>query len=59
MAAKQSPPALLDQLKPDGRLVRPLGSGKGQFLTVNDKDAAGELKLRKLIPVQFSRLEKV
>ncbi|ULJ72259.1 protein-L-isoaspartate(D-aspartate) O-methyltransferase [Rhizobium gallicum] len=59
VAAERSPPALLEQLKPDGRLVMPLGSEKEQFLTVIDKDAAGKLKIRKLIPVQFSLLETV
>lgn len=59
VAAERSPPALLEQLKPDGRLVMPLGSEKGQFLTVIDKDAAGQLKIRKLVPVQFSLLETV
>ncbi|WP_429131702.1 protein-L-isoaspartate(D-aspartate) O-methyltransferase [Ensifer sp. 4252] len=59
VAAERSPPALLEQLKPGGRLVMPLGSEKGQFLTVIDKDAAGQLKIRKLIPVQFSLLETV
>jgi len=53
------PPALLEQLKPGGRLVMPLGSEKGQLLTVIDKDAAGQLKIRKLIPVQFGPLETV
>lgn len=59
VAAERSPPALLEQLKPDGRLVMPLGSEKGQFLTVIDKDAAEQLKIRKLVPVQFSLLETV
>ncbi|MBB4226735.1 protein-L-isoaspartate(D-aspartate) O-methyltransferase [Rhizobium mongolense] len=59
VAAERSPPALLEQLKPGGRLVMPLGSEKEQSLTVIDKDAAGQLKIRKLIPVQFSLLETV
>jgi protein-L-isoaspartate(D-aspartate) O-methyltransferase len=50
---------LLEQLKPGGRLVLPVGSEDAQFLTVIDKDAAGQLKSRKLIPVRFSRLETV
>ncbi|CAN7628880.1 protein-L-isoaspartate(D-aspartate) O-methyltransferase [Rhizobium sp. LjRoot258] len=57
VAAERLPPALLEQLKPGGRLVMPLGSEKGQLLTVIDKDAAGQLKIRKLIPVQFGLLE--
>ena len=56
-AAERAPPALLEQLKPGGRLVMPLGSEEGQLLTVIDKDAAGQLEARQLIPVRFSRLE--
>ncbi len=59
VAAERTPPALLDQLKPAGRLVLPLVSEQAQFLTVIDKDAEGQLKTRKLIPVRFSRLETV
>jgi protein-L-isoaspartate(D-aspartate) O-methyltransferase len=56
-AAEQTPPALLKQLKPGGRLVLPLGSEEAQFLTVIGKDEAGRLETRQLIPVRFSRLE--
>jgi protein-L-isoaspartate(D-aspartate) O-methyltransferase len=59
VAAERTPPALLEQLKPGGRLVMPLGPEKGQLLTVIDKDAAGQLRTRKLIKVRFSRLETV
>jgi protein-L-isoaspartate(D-aspartate) O-methyltransferase len=59
VAAERTPPALLEQLKPGGRLVLPAGSEDVQLLTVIDKDAAGQLKARKLIPVRFSRLETV
>jgi protein-L-isoaspartate(D-aspartate) O-methyltransferase len=59
VAAKRPPPALLEQLKPGGRLVLPVGSEEGQMLTVIDKDAAGQIKTRKLIPVRFSQLETV
>ncbi|TKB42757.1 MAG: protein-L-isoaspartate O-methyltransferase, partial [Mesorhizobium sp.] len=31
--------------------------GEAQLLTVIDKDAAGQLQTRQLIPVRFSRLE--
>ncbi|AUX77746.1 protein-L-isoaspartate(D-aspartate) O-methyltransferase [Sinorhizobium fredii] len=55
-AAEEAPPALLEQLKPMGRMVLPLGSEE-QVLTVIDKNATGQLKARKLIPVRFSRLE--
>ncbi|MER8815544.1 protein-L-isoaspartate O-methyltransferase, partial [Mesorhizobium sp. M0965] len=59
VAAGRAPPALLEQLKPGGRLVLPVGPEDVQLLTVIDKDAAGQLKTRKLIPVRFSRLETV
>jgi protein-L-isoaspartate(D-aspartate) O-methyltransferase len=59
VAAKKAPPALLEQLKPGGRVVMPLGSKEAQHLTVIDKDAAGQLETRKLIPVRFSQLETV
>ncbi|MGK9166950.1 protein-L-isoaspartate(D-aspartate) O-methyltransferase [Inquilinus limosus] len=59
-AAAESPPtALLDQLRPGGRLVMPLGPADAQILTVIDKDAAGTLYARESIPVRFSRLETV
>jgi protein-L-isoaspartate(D-aspartate) O-methyltransferase len=47
---------LLEQLKPMGRLVLPVGSEE-QVLTVIDKDSAGQFAARQLIPVRFSRLE--
>ena len=58
-AAERVPPALLDQLKPGGRLVLPLGPAVGQRLTVIDKGADGRTPVRQLIPVLFSRLETV
>ena len=56
-AAERVPPALLDQLKPGGRLVMPLGPSEAQRLTVVDKDATGRITSRKLIAVRFSQLE--
>jgi protein-L-isoaspartate(D-aspartate) O-methyltransferase len=56
-AAGHLPPALLQQLKPGGRLVLPVGPDEMQLLTVIDKDAAGSIRARELIPVRFSRLE--
>ncbi|WP_026614900.1 protein-L-isoaspartate(D-aspartate) O-methyltransferase [Ensifer aridi] len=55
-AAEEAPPALLEQLKPMGRMVLPLGSEE-QVLTVIDKDEQGQVDERKLIPVRFSQLE--
>jgi protein-L-isoaspartate(D-aspartate) O-methyltransferase len=59
VASDGPPQALLDQLRQGGRMVMPLGSEEGQLLTVIDKDAAGHLKTRELIPVRFSRLETI
>lgn len=56
-AASQPPQALIDQLKPGGRMVLPLGSDETQQMTVIDKTADGELDARIVIPVRFSRLE--
>lgn len=56
-AAGQPPQALVDQLKPGGRMVLPLGSDEAQQMTVVDKNLAGELVTRHVIPVRFSRLE--
>ncbi|AIM01886.1 protein-L-isoaspartate(D-aspartate) O-methyltransferase [Sinorhizobium meliloti] len=57
-AAEEPPPALLEQLKPMGRLVLPVGSEE-QVLTVIDKDSEGQFLARQLIPVRFSKLEAV
>ena len=58
-AARQPPRALLDQLKPGGRMVLPLGPDDAQRLTVLDKDAEGHVAAKELIAVRFSRLETV
>jgi protein-L-isoaspartate(D-aspartate) O-methyltransferase len=58
-AADRAPPALLEQLKPGGRLVMPVGPADAQRLTVLDKDSAGQIRIQELIPVRFSRLETV
>jgi protein-L-isoaspartate(D-aspartate) O-methyltransferase len=56
-AAELAPPALIEQLKPGGRLVLPIGADPVQKLTVVDKDVAGRVRFRELISVRFSRLE--
>jgi protein-L-isoaspartate(D-aspartate) O-methyltransferase len=58
-AADKPPPALLQQLKPGGRMVLPLGVAEAQYLTVVHKDADGSVDLREVIPVRFTRLETV
>ena len=56
-AAARVPPALLEQVKPGGRLVMPLGPDEAQRLTVIDKDQKGSINSRSLLPVRFGRLE--
>jgi protein-L-isoaspartate(D-aspartate) O-methyltransferase len=58
-AAEAVPVALLEQLKPAGRLVMPLGPADAQQLTTIDKDAGGVVRRRAVIPVRFSQLETV
>jgi protein-L-isoaspartate(D-aspartate) O-methyltransferase len=58
-AAEDVPVALLEQLKPNGRLVMPLGPPDAQELTVIDKDPGRAVRRRAVIPVRFSRLETV
>ena len=56
-AADLTPAALIEQLRPGGRLVLPMGSDLVQKLTVVDKDVPGRVRFRELISVQFSQLE--
>jgi protein-L-isoaspartate(D-aspartate) O-methyltransferase len=58
-AAERPPAALLEQLRPGGRLVMPVGPPESQWLTVIDKDPQGQTSSRELIPVRFTRLETV
>jgi protein-L-isoaspartate(D-aspartate) O-methyltransferase len=58
-AHEKLPEDLLEQLKPGGRLIMPLGSTEGQQLTLAIKDAAGGVQKREIIPVRFTRLETV
>jgi protein-L-isoaspartate(D-aspartate) O-methyltransferase len=53
-AANHIPPPLLEQLKPDGRMVIPLGNPFGmQHLLVVRKDKDGRTTTRKVLPVRF------
>jgi protein-L-isoaspartate(D-aspartate) O-methyltransferase len=53
-AASHVPPPLLDQLKPGGRMIIPVGS---RFLTQEllliEKEADGRIRTRQLLPVRF------
>ena len=55
-ASAKPPPALIDQLKPGGRLVMPLGRPEAQHLSVVEKKASG-VETRSLLAVRFSELE--
>lgn len=52
-APPEVPQALLDQLKPGGRLVAPVGRTEDQQLIVIDKTADGKLRRRTVFPVMF------
>ncbi len=48
------PPPLVEQLKPGGRMVIPVGGAFAtQHLTLVEKSAAGEVRTRQLLPVRF------
>ncbi|MFQ5974129.1 MAG: protein-L-isoaspartate O-methyltransferase, partial [Alphaproteobacteria bacterium] len=50
------PPALINQLKPGGRMVVPAGLEDQQQLLVVSKDETGRVSTKEVIPVLFSRL---
>jgi protein-L-isoaspartate(D-aspartate) O-methyltransferase len=53
-AAPEIPPALVEQLKPGGRLVIPIGAdATGQDLVLVEKNAAGRIRERRLFSVAF------
>ena len=53
-AAGYIPPALIDQLKPGGRMVIPVGSVYGvQHLILVEKQPDGDVRTRNLLPVRF------
>jgi protein-L-isoaspartate(D-aspartate) O-methyltransferase len=56
-AVERVPRVLVEQLRPGGRMVLPLGAADAQALTVLDKDLGGKVTQRELLPVLFSRLE--
>ena len=55
-APEHVPKALLDQLRPGGRLVLPLGPLDDQTLVLATKDESGETKTARILPVRFSAL---
>jgi len=53
-APVEVPAPLIEQLKPGGRLVVPVGGqGAAQSLQVLEKDAAGEIRATHVLPVRF------
>src|SRR5262249_18667119 len=53
-AARHIPPPLLEQLKPGGRMVIPIGGPfSGQQLMLVEKKSGGGITTRQLLPVQF------
>jgi protein-L-isoaspartate(D-aspartate) O-methyltransferase len=58
--ARQVPPALVEQLKPGGRMVIPLGGrGRdGEMLTLIEKDRKGRVRSREILAVRFVPLTR-
>jgi protein-L-isoaspartate(D-aspartate) O-methyltransferase len=57
-AVQEVPPPLLNQLKPGGRLVAPVGPlDQPQILKLFIKDRNGRLRERSVLPVRFSPLQ--
>ena len=56
--ADHVPQPLIDQLRPGGRMVIPVGRGAGLQLTVVDKDAKGRIRKRRVLPVAFVPLTR-
>jgi len=56
-AAAEPPTALIEQLRPGGRMVIPLGGKDIQQLSVIEKGADGEATTREIMPVRFTQLE--
>ena len=57
-AAHEVPKPLVDQLKPGGRLVIPVGGGFSQDLMIVEKNADGSTLTRTLLPVRFVPLTR-
>ena len=57
-AVREVPAPLLNQLKPGGRLVAPVGPlGDMQMLKLVTKDRVGRIRERNVLPVRFSPLQ--
>ena len=51
------PPALINQLKPGGRMMIPAGLSDNQQLILVEKNVNGRLSTKEILPVRFSQLE--
>jgi protein-L-isoaspartate(D-aspartate) O-methyltransferase len=59
-AASNIPPPLIEQLKPGGRMVIPVGGPfMTQYLMLVEKDGEGKIKTKQLLPVAFVPLTGV
>jgi protein-L-isoaspartate(D-aspartate) O-methyltransferase len=56
-AAAEPPAPLLQQLKPGGRMVIPLGGEEVQQLSVVERSTQGDTNIRPVMPVRFTQLE--
>lgn len=53
-AAERVPPPLIEQLKPEGRMILPVSNEVGfQYLILITKDAQGQLNRKGVMPVRF------
>lgn len=57
-AAAEPPKTLMEQLKPGGRMVLPVGGKEVQQLSVVEKDDEGHVSTREVMPVRFTQLEE-
>ncbi len=55
-ASEQVPPPLIEQLKPGGRMVMPLGMPDSQQLNLIEKDEHGDIRIEPILPVRFAQL---
>jgi protein-L-isoaspartate(D-aspartate) O-methyltransferase len=56
--ADHVPQPLVDQLRPGGRMMIPVGRGPELQLTVVDKDGKGRIRKRRVLPVAFVPLTR-